>query len=151
MPAFTFPQSHRLKTPPEFKRVYDRKRSASDDLLVVYAGENDRPHPRLGVSVSRKVGGAVVRNRVKRLFREAFRLTQHELPAGVDFILIPRVGVEPDLERLKASLVRLARQAARKLTVASGGRQPPVPVPARPPQPQQGADAPRSPGGGAAP
>jgi ribonuclease P protein component len=105
-----------MKTPAEFERCYARKRSASDGVLLVYACENGRPHPRLGCSVSRKVGGAVVRNRYKRLFREAFRLVQHELPPGVDLILIPRTGPEPTLDALKASLVKLARQAARKLT-----------------------------------
>ena len=114
-PPLTFPQSRRMKTPAEFERCYARKRSASDGVLIVYACENGRPHPRLGCSVSRKVGGAVVRNRYKRLFREAFRLCQHELPSGVNFILIPRSGTEPALEALKASLVKLAKQAARKL------------------------------------
>jgi ribonuclease P protein component len=106
-----------LKTPAQFKTVYDRKKSASDELLIVYACENGLPHTRLGVSVSRKVGGAVVRNRYKRLFREAFRLTRLELPIGVDLILIPRPqSGEPTLDRLKASLVKLARLAAKKLT-----------------------------------
>lgn len=112
----SFPQSLRLKTPEEFKRVYDRKRSASDGILVVYACENLLEHPRLGVSVSKKVGNAVVRNRYKRLFREAFRLTQHQLPNSVDLILIPRSGSEPPtLDELKASLVSLSQQAAGKL------------------------------------
>jgi ribonuclease P protein component len=114
-PRLTFPQSRRMKTPAEFDRCYKRKRSASDDLLIVYACENGLGHPRLGCSVSKKVGNAVVRNRYKRLFREAFRLSQRELPAGVDFILIPRPGPEPALEALGASLVKLAAQAARKL------------------------------------
>ena len=115
-PRLTFPASHRMKTPAEFERCYARKKSASDGVLVVYACENELPHPRLGCSVSKKVGGAVARNRYKRLFREAFRLAQHELPAGVDLILIPRPGPEPTLNAVKASLVKLARQAARKLT-----------------------------------
>src|SRR5262245_25096124 len=97
-PQLTFPQSRRMKTPAESDRCYARTRSASDGVLVVYACENDLPHPRLGCSVSRKVGGAVVRNRYKRLFREAFRLCQHDLPAGVDFILIPRQGPEPSAD-----------------------------------------------------
>jgi ribonuclease P protein component len=113
----TFPQSRRLKTPAEFDRAYARKRSASDGVLVVYACENGLGHPRLGCSVSRKVGNAVVRNRYKRLFREAFRLLQHELPQGVDFILIPRHGPEPTLEQVKASLLKQARYAAKKLDV----------------------------------
>ena len=122
---FRFPAHLRLKSPAEFKAVYDRKKSASDDVLIVYAAENGRPHPRLGVSVSRKIGGAVVRNRYKRLFREAFRMTRPELPTGVDLVLIPRPHAgEPTLDRLKESLVKLAHQAAKKLTrPASLGRQ----------------------------
>lgn len=112
----TFPDSLRMKTPEEFKRVYDRKKSASDGTIVVYACENQFAHPRLGVSVSKKVGNAVERNRWKRLFREAFRLMQHDLPQGVDLILIPKLDTdEPDFEALKASLVTLAQQAAKKL------------------------------------
>lgn len=114
MPPLTFPQTHHMKTPAEFERCYARKRSASDGLLIVYACENDRAHPRLGCSVSKKVGNAVVRNRYKRLFREAFRHAQHDLPPGVDLILIPRPGPYPALDALTASLVKLAHQAARK-------------------------------------
>jgi ribonuclease P protein component len=116
---FTFPASHRLKSPAEFRRAYDRNRSAAEGWLVVYACENGLPHPRLGVSVSRKVGGAVVRNRFKRLYREAFRLVRHDLPPGVDLVLIPRPKAgEPPLERVKSSLVTLARQAAARLGAA---------------------------------
>jgi ribonuclease P protein component len=114
-PSLTFPQSRRMKTPAEFDRCYKRKRSASDPVLIVYACENNLDHPRLGCSVSKKVGNAIVRNRYKRLFREAFRLTQHELPTGVDLIVIPRPADEPPLEMVKGSLVKLANQAARKL------------------------------------
>ncbi len=119
-PPLTFPQSVRLKTPAEFQAVYDRKRSVSDALLVVYAKESPLAHVRVGLSVSKKVGNAVARNRCKRLFREAFRLSQHDLPAGVDLIMIPRnVSREPTVAELSASLVRLARDAARKLTPRS--------------------------------
>ena len=111
----TFPESRRMKTPADFDRCYKRKKSASDAVLVVYACENGLAHPRLGCSVSKKIGGAVVRNRYKRLFREAFRLVQPDLPAGVDLVVIPRGGDEPALETMKESLVKLANQAARKL------------------------------------
>ncbi len=116
MPDQTFPQHVRLKTPAQFKAVYDRKRSVSDGVLVVYAAANALPHPRVGLSVSRKVGNAVVRNRWKRLLREAFRLHRHALPAGLDFILIPRSGqTEPTLEVIVASLTKLAGDAARRV------------------------------------
>ena len=115
-PRLTFPHSHRIKTPAEFDRCYARKKSSSDTVLVIYACENGLTHPRLGCSVSKKVGGAVVRNRYKRLFREAFRLKQHDLPTGTDFVLIPRLGEEPTLEMIEASLLKLAQQAARKLS-----------------------------------
>ena len=126
--SLTFPQSRRIKAPAEFDRVYARKRSASDAVLIVYACENTLGHPRLGCSVSRKVGGAVIRNRYKRLFREAFRLNQHELPVGVDLIVIPRPGPEPTLEMVRQSLVKLARQAARRLVQPSSVPRPPRPI-----------------------
>ena len=72
--------------------------------------------PVLVTGASGNVGGAVVRNRWKRLFREAFRLSQHELPTGVDFVLIPRRRDEPPtFDEVKASLLSLAPQAARRL------------------------------------
>ena len=114
--TYRLPQLHRLKHPSAFKQVYARKRSAADELLIVYACENGLMHSRLGLSVSRKVGGAVVRNRYKRLFREAFRLMQHQLPTGVDLVLIPRPRQQmPSLDELKESLRKLAAQATQRL------------------------------------
>ena len=106
----TFPPTHRMKTPAAFDRAYARKRSASDNFIVLYACENGLPHPRLGCSVSKKVGNAVVRNRHKRLFREA----------------IPRRGPEPTIEQVKASLLKQARYAARKLDVPTEPKGPPA-------------------------
>ena len=70
--------------------------------------------------MSRKVGPATHRNRLRRLYREAFRLTRHELPAGLDLVLIPRKPDEPTLGQLKQSLPRLVRHAARKLEPGGG-------------------------------
>jgi ribonuclease P protein component len=109
-----FPARFRLRRGADFARVYERHRSASDDVLLVYACENTLGYPRLGVSVSRKVGGAVERNRWKRLIREAFRLSRNELPAGVDLVVIPR-ATDAELRAIRASLVRLAARAAVKL------------------------------------
>ena len=116
MPPLTFPQHLRLKTPPQFKAVYDKKRSVSDGFLVVYAAANGLPHPRVGLSVSRKVGNAVVRNRWKRLLREVFRHLQHDLMPGLDFVLVARSGqAEPTLDTLSASFKKLATDAARRV------------------------------------
>ena len=114
-PSQRFLKAEHLRRPSDFKRVYDRRRSVSDEWVIVYACENALPHLRVGFSVSRKVGGAVQRNRIRRLYREAFRLTKHEMPPGLDLILIPRSAGPPPLEELKKSLPRLVRQVAQKL------------------------------------
>ena len=86
----------------DFDAVYRRGRSVSDRHLVVYAFR--RPDaaddaPRLGLSVSRKVGGAVARNRVKRVLRERFAELAPALPAGTDWVVIARPGLAEHLER----------------------------------------------------
>ena len=60
-------------------------------------------------------GGAVERNRLRRLYREAFRLSRHEMPTGLDLVLIPRKPDPPTLDELRQSLPRLVRAVARKL------------------------------------
>src|SRR5262249_47626312 len=116
---FSFRPHEHLRRPMDFRRVYDRRRSASDRWLIVYACENGLPHRRLGMSVSRKVGGAVARNRLRRLYREGFRLPRDTLPPGLDIVLIPQGTEEPYLEQLKDSLPRLLGQIARKLAIVS--------------------------------
>jgi ribonuclease P protein component len=113
-PRAHFSADSRLRSSGDFRRVYKARRSVADPLLVVYALPNDQGSSRLGLSVSRKVGNAVVRNRWKRMLREAFRTSRAELPGGVDLIVIPRVSEPPALAELRSSLTMLARQAAEK-------------------------------------
>ena|SRR5436190_24097028 len=112
---FGFGAHEHLRRPQDFRRVFDRRRSTADGRLIVYACENGLPHLRLGLSVSRKFGSAVRRNRLRRLYREAFRLTRQELPTGLDLVLVPRGAEPPTLEQLKRSLPRLIRQVAARI------------------------------------
>jgi len=113
--SFRFHPSEHLRRNADFRRVYDRRRSVSSPTMIVYACENGLPFLRLGMSVSRKFGSAIRRNRLRRLYREAFRLTRHEMPTGLDLILIPRGGEVPPLEELKRSIPALVIQVSRKI------------------------------------
>ena len=104
-----FRAEYRIRHAKEFQRAFGRRCAASDGRLVVFGCSNGLPFPRLGLSVSRKVGGAVKRSRWKRLLREAFRLSRESLPVGIDFVVLPRQGVEPVLADLLAGLVEKER------------------------------------------
>jgi ribonuclease P protein component len=108
------PYEH-LRRPADFQSVYDRRRSAADGTLVVYARENGLGYSRVGLSVSKKFGSAVRRNRIRRLLREAYRLTKEDLPAGYDFVLIPRPLDDYDLNDIRQSLAKLTKQAVKKI------------------------------------
>ena len=115
MTRFVYRQSMRLRLPAEYERVYAAQQKRGDGHLLLFAASNGLGESRYGTSVSRRHGNAVKRIRLKRLLREACRLSQHHLPKGFDFVLIPRHESRARLEDYRASLERLGWKLARAI------------------------------------
>jgi len=112
----------RLSRSAEFERVYRQGRSKANRFLVLYAfpREDDAGEgPRLGLSVSRRVGGAVDRTRVKRVLREAFWQEAERLPDGSDYVVVARPEAKALAEREGAAGVR---RSLGELVDGMGGR-----------------------------
>jgi len=93
----------------EYLRCYREGRRRHGDLLILYAAPNDRDHPRLGITVGKKVGNSVVRHRVKRRIREIYRRwsERSQLPA-MDFMVHSKPAIAgASFPRLTAELTRL--------------------------------------------
>jgi ribonuclease P protein component len=109
---FGLSRDERLRRRGDFDRVFADGVQRRGRLLSVRCLANGLPHRRLGIAVGRGWRKAVARNRAKRLIREAFRTHKHELPGGVDVVVVPRPRWgEPTVEAIADELVRLARQA----------------------------------------
>ena len=130
MKRFSFPKKKRRVSNEQFKAVLARRVCVSNGLLKLFIAENDCGWPRLGVSVGRFCGRAVVRNRLKRLLREAFRQSQDRIASGFDYLLMicpdwtnkldmsassKKAAEKLTVEQVKASLMALAAEAAAKI------------------------------------
>lgn len=114
-----FPKQHRIIRRLDFQSLYDAGRKLHSESFVLFGRENTLEHHRLGITVSRKSGGAVARNRIKRLFREIFRRFRPEIPGHFDFVVNARrdcgqTGFEP--------LRREFISAARRLSQGETGK-----------------------------
>lgn len=137
-----FPRTARLLSPTDFARVFAVRRSAASGPLVLYAcpATSAAQPARLGLSVSSRIGNAVVRNRWKRRLREAFRQVRATLPAGNDFVIVVRSAAVPagaagarQVEEMIRDLA--ARVVARPGYAAAGVREGTAPQPtAQPPR-----------------
>ena len=114
-PRATLPRSTRIRGRNDFRRIFARKLRVSDRRITLYADRGPAGHARLGIAAGRQLGNAVRRNRIKRLVREAFRRLRHELPAGTDWVIIPRPNSEPTLADLQESIRQLVRRLEPKL------------------------------------
>ena len=109
-----------LKNSREFGSVYNTKDSVANKYLVMYLRANSLEYNRLGISVSKKVGNSVVRHRVTRLIREAYRLNMDKIDKGYDIVFVARAGAYDkkyrDIESAMMHLFRL-----KKLTIVRDG------------------------------
>lgn len=110
-----------LKENYEFRRLYQRGASAVSGSMVVYCRKNKLGHNRLGITVSVKLGGAVVRNRARRRLREVYRLNRDKLRPGYDVLLVARGRtLTAPWKDLNATFLRLYR----KLELTEGEARP---------------------------
>lgn len=116
----------RIRRRGDFDRAYRQGSRARGSILIVVAVPNGQEWTRLGLSVGRRIWRrAVQRNKVRRIFREAFRLEYEALPKGVDLVLIPaKVQLRPNLADTRTELVKLAHKATLRAIEKAEGAAP---------------------------
>ncbi len=90
MKKFGFPKEDRIRKNAEYRNIYQNGKKIVDRYFVIYYKKNQLDKVRFGLSVSKKNGNAVIRNRLKRICREVFRLNKHKYPKGYDFVWVAR-------------------------------------------------------------
>ncbi|WP_347861808.1 ribonuclease P protein component [Salimicrobium sp. PL1-032A] len=109
-------KAYRIKKNKEFQNVFRNGKSFANRQLVLYYLQKDQPHFRIGLSVSKRIGNAVMRNKVKRYLRQAFHELEEELCMDYDFVVIARKPVNTmEYHEVKKSLKHvLKRSGVRK-------------------------------------
>jgi ribonuclease P protein component len=112
----SFRPEDRMRSKFDFEAIFAVRRSVSNSNLIVYGRKNSLENSRLGLSVSKKLAGnAIVRNRLRRRIKEAYRLLKPQLPKGLDLVVIPRSKIDISFEQLQSDLLDLAKQLERRL------------------------------------
>lgn len=102
---------HSLTKSQDFKAVFNEGVSSSSSFLVIYAKPNELRFSRLGLAVSRKIGNAVIRNRIRRLLREAMRECVKDMAEHYDFVIIARkASVEGTLKTFMSSIEKFLQR-----------------------------------------
>ena len=108
----TFPREARLVRKSEFDAVYRAGKRRSSSHFTVFFRANEQPQSRFGFSIKKTLGGAVVRNRIRRRLREVVRCHRLEIPAGWDIVIHPKSSVaRAEFAALTADLLRLLKSA----------------------------------------
>jgi ribonuclease P protein component len=125
-------KTERLRKNEQFRRVFREGKVFVGNRIVVYALENALSHSRVGITVSRKVGGAVERNQLKRIMREAWRAREGRLRKGFDLVLVPRMKaktasfreISDELQELlvKGNVIEVVAGDGEKADVAQEGK-----------------------------
>lgn len=99
-----------LKKEKEFKKLYTKGKSIANRQIISIVLKNNLNINRLGIVISKKIGKAVKRNRIRRIFRQCYIDIEDRLKLGYDIILIPRAEVEYDYKKTKLSLVHILKK-----------------------------------------
>ena len=106
-----FPKRFRLRKRRDYLQAQRVGRRLTSPHFIVYARPNGSRRPRLGITVSRKVGKAYVRNRINRLVREVFRRSRPDFPTGMDFVVVAKSEITPaDFAQTRDDLLSVARR-----------------------------------------
>ena len=118
MRKYTLPRPILIKRRADFQRVYQKGKTLSNHMIVIYIFRSDALANRIGFAAGKKLGSAPVRNRVKRLLRESFRLHRHEIEDGYALLLVGRKATttakRQDVERALMDLLRRAKLIKRR-------------------------------------
>lgn len=128
---YTFPKARRVRSRAEFSGVFDRGVRVTRGPLMVVGVPGEHLHPRLGLSVPKRVGTAPTRNRIKRLLRESFRMMQHDFPRPYDLVVVVRPHkpmILAEYQRLLSGMAVKVHQAWEKRG-APPSASPPPPAP----------------------